>query len=42
MRIAMGLKKDFGEKSNIVALGAEKLIGMLVTLISDMVVLCYE
>ena len=28
MRIAMGLKKDFGKESNIVALGAAKLIGI--------------
>ena len=28
MRIAMGLKKDFGRESSIVALGAAKLIGI--------------
>ena len=28
MRIAMGLKKDFGKESNIVALGAAKLIAI--------------
>ena len=28
MRIAMGLKKDFGKKSKIVALGAAELIGI--------------
>ena len=28
MRIAMGLKKDFGKESNIVALGTAKLIGI--------------
>lgn len=28
MRIAMGLKKDYGEQSKIVALGAAKLIGI--------------
>ena len=28
MRIAMGLKKDFGKESNIVTLGAAKLIGI--------------
>jgi len=28
MRIAMGLKKDFGKESDIVALGAAKLIGI--------------
>ena len=28
MRIAMGLKKDFGKESSIVSLGAAKLIGI--------------
>jgi len=28
MRIAMGLKKDFGKESNIVALGTAKVIGI--------------
>ena len=28
MRIAMGLEKDFGKESNIVALGAAELIGI--------------
>ena len=31
MRIAMDLKKDFGKESNIVALGAAKLIGIYVS-----------